>query len=53
MMVVVLQRRCGVKILHHLAFVLENHMRLIQNQLITWTLLTLVSRVVHFGTYID
>ncbi|GMF18736.1 unnamed protein product [Phytophthora lilii] len=46
-MVIFVNRSCGM---HHLAFVLETHMPLIQDKLLAWTLLTLASRVVHFGT---
>ncbi|KAL3667600.1 hypothetical protein V7S43_007154 [Phytophthora oleae] len=48
-MAVIMHRNCGMKVLYHLAFVLETHMPLVQDKLITWTLLTLASRVVHFG----
>ncbi|KAL4133982.1 hypothetical protein PRIC2_004296 [Phytophthora ramorum] len=46
---IIMQRSCGIRSLYHLAFVLETHMPLIQDKLISWTLLTLASRVVHFG----
>lgn len=46
---VVMQRNCGVKAFYHLAFVLETQTMLIQDKLITWALLTMGFRVVHFG----
>ncbi|RLN26451.1 hypothetical protein BBJ28_00008905 [Nothophytophthora sp. Chile5] len=51
LLAVVMQRNCGVRALYHLAFVLETQMPLIQGKLMTWMLLTLTSRVVHFGTF--
>ncbi|RLN87525.1 hypothetical protein BBJ28_00025965 [Nothophytophthora sp. Chile5] len=51
LLAVVMQRKCGVRALYHLSFVLETQMPLIQGKLMTWMLLTLTSRVVHFGTF--
>lgn len=48
-LVVLLQRNCGMRALHQLAFVLETHMPLVQTKLISWVLITLSYRVVHFG----
>ncbi|KAG7379788.1 hypothetical protein PHYPSEUDO_008130 [Phytophthora pseudosyringae] len=48
-LVIIMKRNTGVRSLHHLAFVLETHMPLIQDKLMAWVLLTLGSRVVHFG----
>ncbi|ETO75336.1 hypothetical protein F444_09040 [Phytophthora nicotianae P1976] len=48
-LVALMRRGCGVRSLHHLAFVLETHMPHIQDKLLAWALLTLGSRVVHFG----
>ncbi|GMF33933.1 unnamed protein product [Phytophthora fragariaefolia] len=48
---VVMQRNCGIRTFHHLAFVLETQMVLIQGKLITWALLTMGFRVIHFGKY--
>ncbi|KAG7392359.1 hypothetical protein PHYPSEUDO_000767 [Phytophthora pseudosyringae] len=45
----VMQRNCGMKALHHLAFVLEAQMVMIQDKLTTWALVTMAFRVVHFG----
>ncbi|RLN87524.1 hypothetical protein BBJ28_00025966, partial [Nothophytophthora sp. Chile5] len=53
LLAVVMQRKCGVRALYHLSFVLETQMPLIQGKLMTWMLLTLTSRVVHFGTFDD
>ncbi|KAL4133991.1 hypothetical protein PRIC2_004305 [Phytophthora ramorum] len=42
-------RNCRMQALYHLAFVLETQMLLIQVKLMTWVLMTLSFRVVHFG----
>ncbi|KAG7383974.1 hypothetical protein PHYPSEUDO_003143 [Phytophthora pseudosyringae] len=48
-LIAVLQRDCGVKGLYQLAFVLETHMPLVQTKLVSWVLITLSYRVIHFG----
>ncbi|KAG7398027.1 hypothetical protein PHYBOEH_011859 [Phytophthora boehmeriae] len=47
---VIMQRTCGIRALHHLAFVLETQAPLVQSKLIMWTVVTLSFRVAHFGT---
>ncbi|RLN72148.1 hypothetical protein BBJ28_00021932 [Nothophytophthora sp. Chile5] len=47
----VLQRNCGMQVLYQLAFVLETHMPLVQSKLMSWMLITLSYRVLHFGRY--
>ncbi|GMF51413.1 unnamed protein product [Phytophthora fragariaefolia] len=39
----------GMRAIHHLAFVLDNHMPLIQGKLTLWMAVTVCCRVVHFG----
>ncbi|RLN96496.1 hypothetical protein BBJ28_00025414 [Nothophytophthora sp. Chile5] len=53
LLAVMMQRKCGVRALYHLSFVLETQMPLIQGKLMTWMLLTLTSRVVHFAPWIE
>ncbi|RLN27118.1 hypothetical protein BBJ28_00022596, partial [Nothophytophthora sp. Chile5] len=45
-----IRRNLGMKSLYQLAFVLETQMELIQSKLMTWALMTMAFRVVHFGT---
>lgn len=45
-----MMRNCRMQALYHLAFVLETQMLLVQVKLMTWVLMTLAFRVVHFGT---
>ncbi|RLN27119.1 hypothetical protein BBJ28_00022595 [Nothophytophthora sp. Chile5] len=45
-----IRRNLGMKSLYQLAFVLETQMELIQSKLMTWVLVTMAFRVVHFGT---
>jgi len=45
-----LYRNLGMNSLYHLAFVLETQVELIQSKLLTWVLMTMAFRVVHFGT---
>ncbi|EGZ08801.1 hypothetical protein PHYSODRAFT_339235 [Phytophthora sojae] len=49
LLLMVVKRNCGVKALHQLAFVLETQMSAIQGKLMFWMLITLCSRLVHFG----
>ncbi|KAE8901926.1 hypothetical protein PF005_g25841 [Phytophthora fragariae] len=49
MLAVVIKVNCGMRILGHLAFVLETQMSLIQCKLMVWSMLTLCFRVTHFG----
>ncbi|RLN89612.1 hypothetical protein BBJ28_00022837 [Nothophytophthora sp. Chile5] len=44
------RRNLGMKALYQLAFVLETQTELIQSKLMTWVLMMLAFRVVHFGT---
>ncbi|EGZ14011.1 hypothetical protein PHYSODRAFT_303330 [Phytophthora sojae] len=46
---VVIKRNCGMRMIDHLAFVLETQMFLIQCKLMVWSMLTLCFRVTHFG----
>ncbi|GMF21079.1 unnamed protein product [Phytophthora lilii] len=48
---VMMMRNCRLQALYHLAFVLETQMLLVQVKLMTWVLMTLSFRVVHFGAY--
>jgi len=48
---VIIWRNCGMRALHHLAFVLETQQELVQSKLILWVLMILTYRVVHFGTF--
>ncbi|RLN49268.1 hypothetical protein BBJ28_00025594 [Nothophytophthora sp. Chile5] len=45
-----IRRNLGMRSLYQLAFVLETQMELIQSKLMTWALMTMAFRVVHFGT---
>ncbi|KAG7383986.1 hypothetical protein PHYPSEUDO_003155 [Phytophthora pseudosyringae] len=45
-----LQRKYGMKVLYQLAFVLETQVALVQGKVMTWMLVILAFRVVHFGT---
>ncbi|RLN91608.1 hypothetical protein BBJ28_00010019 [Nothophytophthora sp. Chile5] len=45
-----IRRNLGVRSLYQLAFVLETQREPIQSKLITWGLLTMAFRVLHFGT---
>lgn len=44
-----MMRNCRLQALYHLAFVLETQTFLVQVKLMTWVLMTLSFRVVHFG----
>ncbi|RLN55143.1 hypothetical protein BBJ28_00016394 [Nothophytophthora sp. Chile5] len=44
----VLQRNCSMQVLYQLAFMLETHMPLVQSKLMSWMLITLSYRVIHF-----
>ncbi|KAG3163016.1 hypothetical protein PI124_g12795 [Phytophthora idaei] len=44
-----MMRNCRLQALCHLAFVLETQMLLVQVKLVTWVLMSLSFRVVHFG----
>ncbi|POM62617.1 hypothetical protein PHPALM_28203 [Phytophthora palmivora] len=44
-----MMRNCRLQALYHLAFVLETQMLLVQVKLMTWVLMTLSFRVVHFA----
>ncbi|OWZ23383.1 hypothetical protein PHMEG_0001753 [Phytophthora megakarya] len=48
--VAVMQRNCGMNSLYQLAFVLETQIVLVQGNLMSWALITLAFRVIHFGT---
>ncbi|RLN94788.1 hypothetical protein BBJ28_00018680 [Nothophytophthora sp. Chile5] len=45
-----IRRNLGIRSLYQLAFVLETQREPIQSKLITWGLLTMAFRVLHFGT---
>ncbi|KAK1942802.1 hypothetical protein P3T76_005439 [Phytophthora citrophthora] len=49
LLVLLLKKSCGVKALYHLAFVLENHTISVQSKIMSWMLLTLGFRIIHFG----
>ncbi|KAL3667585.1 hypothetical protein V7S43_007139 [Phytophthora oleae] len=49
MLALLMMRNCRMQALYHLAFVLETQMLLVQVKLMTWVLMTLSFRVVHFG----
>jgi hypothetical protein len=49
LLLALVKRNCGVRILYNLAFVLETQMALVQGKLMIWMLVTLACRVVHFG----
>ncbi|KAE9167581.1 hypothetical protein PF005_g28715 [Phytophthora fragariae] len=48
-LVLVMRKNCGVRALYQLAFVFETQTILVQSKLVTWALITLCFRVVHFG----
>lgn len=50
-LIFVMLKNCGVRALYQLAFVLETQTLLVQSKLITWALITLCFRVVHFGRF--
>ncbi|RLN55142.1 hypothetical protein BBJ28_00016391, partial [Nothophytophthora sp. Chile5] len=50
MFATLMQRKCGMRTLYHLAFVLETQMPLVQGKMMIWMLMTMGFRVVHFGT---
>jgi len=49
MLTLLMMRNCRLQALYHLAFVLETQMLLVQVKLVTWVLMSLSFRVVHFG----
>ncbi|OWZ21792.1 hypothetical protein PHMEG_0003595 [Phytophthora megakarya] len=51
MLTVLMLRNCRLQALYHLAFVLETQMLLVQVKLMTWVLMTLSFRVVHFASH--
>ncbi|GMF30693.1 unnamed protein product [Phytophthora fragariaefolia] len=53
LLVLVMQKNCGVRALYQLAFVFETQTILVQAKLVTWALITLCFRVVHFGKLIE
>ncbi|KAG6972599.1 hypothetical protein JG688_00003898 [Phytophthora aleatoria] len=52
LLVMLIRRNCGMRVLYQLAFVLETQMSLVQGKLMFWMLITLCFRLVHFGTLI-
>lgn len=49
MLTLLMMRNCRLQAMYHLAFVLETQMLLVQVKLMTWVLMSLSFRVVHFG----
>ncbi|CAH0486296.1 unnamed protein product [Peronospora farinosa] len=44
-----MMRNCRLQAIYHLAFVLETQALLVQVKLMTWVLMSLSFRVIHFG----
>lgn len=50
LLAIAVYRTLRLNVLYHPAFVLETQAELVQSKLLTWVILTMAYRVVHFGT---